>query len=90
MKFNTEAIKAWIGAGLTGAADAASHGNGVGGFAVKAIETALSIDIPPQIETWVYSLAGIAIGYVAVYFSSNKAPGASPATIIGIPVSGTK
>lgn len=90
MKFNLEAIKAWIAGLLVAASDAASGGHGLGSAAVKAIESLTGFDIPINLETTVYTIVGGVLGYAAVYFSNNKDPGTAPATVVGIPVSGAK
>lgn len=74
MKFNLEALKAYIGGLLTASAEAASGGNGVAGVLIKGLESAIGWDIPQSIEGFIATGIGFAIGYVAVYFTPNKSP----------------
>lgn len=66
MKFNLSALKAYVG-GLFGA----GAGTGLATWMVGAFEAAFAIDVPANLEAMAITAIAGAIGYVAVYFTSN-------------------
>lgn len=70
MKFNLEAAKAYVGALV------ATSGGSVAYFLIGLFEAATSIDLPASLEGMVVTGVTAVIGYLAVYWTPNKAPAA--------------
>lgn len=71
MQFNLSALKAYIGAALMAAQENISPAGGILRAVIDSIEASISFDIPSSIETVLATGISMAIGYIAVYFTSN-------------------
>ena len=70
MKFNLEALKAYVGGIMGGGAGVA-----VGGFVVHGIE-ALVGNLPTSVETVMITAVAYIVSHIAVYVAPNATPSA--------------
>lgn len=68
MTFDLGALKAYIGGLLASTAFATT----VAAWLIGGFEALLGIDIPPDLEGYFVMAVGFALGWLAIYFTSNQ------------------